>query len=387
MKKIFFILASVLCASASAQTIEDSKFTQENIREAIEHPDFNFSEYVYILHDIDGDGNPEMFIKEKVKCYNAYWALMYNDEGAQVIDERSSGGYEDFAYTSDGYFWHYEEHTGGFSQCESYYKLQNSKVVKTLRCHLEREIGNEEKVTVEYYIDDKKVKDKAYTAATPQGTRFNLYNLEGWKEFESPVSESFIEKGNSVEALVPKGWDKVSSAKGDINHDGHDDLVIIATPNNPDGIYEREDGFMINMNSPLVGIFYGQADGTYQLLRHDSSIVPQQSETFFVDGSGVTINAKGAITISYSTFSSAGSWTNDTNRYVYRYQDGDIYCIGQELSGMNRADHSTTIESYNFLTNKKCTRIVPETGKAREKWSDIEKQPLQLFGGNGDMDE
>ncbi len=182
-------------------------------------------------------------------------------------------------------------------------------------------------------------------------------------------------EGKSAKDVVPASWEKVQSVVKDINKDGIKDLVVIAVPTNADKMFKRDDGFVINMNEPVVAVYLGKKDGGYKLLRKATNVIPAQDEFVFIENTNVAVNSKGVITVSYSTFSSAGSYTNDTRKLQYRYQDGDVYLIGLDDSGYNRATNSTSVVSTNFLTGKK---KVMEGGK--ESWETVAKKPLFKMG-------
>lgn len=158
-----------------------------------EGENFNLNDFVYLLIDVDKDGQPELFVKEKVKEYNTYYAFTLNSKGeVNLVMSRSSGGYEDFSYTEDGYLYHYEEHTGGLSQCSTYYKLENSKVVQTSTYICNQEvIGEGEDMDMEIEESYSVEKDGQIISETEEGynlsittnSHISLYDINDWKDF------------------------------------------------------------------------------------------------------------------------------------------------------------------------------------------------------------
>jgi len=189
------------------------------------------------------------------------------------------------------------------------------------------------------------------------------------------------EEGRDTTDIVPQGWNIMGSAIGDVNNDGLKDLVLLVLPDYEDQIIIRDmDNYKFNCNEPIAAIYFGQANNTYKLFRQATNIVPAGSDTFFIEDSQVSVNEKGVITFGYQTFSSMGSWTNDNNKFIYRYQNGDIYLIGKEIGSLDRHDQSTTNDSYNFLTHKKLTTTTLENGKTKKRWTNLKSSPLKTFG-------
>lgn len=195
------------------------------------------------------------------------------------------------------------------------------------------------------------------------------------------AQSSLAQQGTAVNDLVPAGWERIQTAKGDINHDGVVDLVVMAFPNHSDKMLTRDDGFVINMNEPVVAVYMGQQNGVYKLYRQSTNIVPAQDEYNFIETFDVNVTAKGVLNVIYSTFSSAGSWGNNTITLTYRFQDGDLYLIGQSEESFNRATHDVEVYSHNYLTGKACSSIKRDKGRSpKEKWENIGKKPLVPFG-------
>ena len=149
--------------------------------------EFKPEEYVYKLVDLDRNGSPELLImKEKVRHYNWYGVYSYVDGVAELICERISGGLADYAYYSDGFVRYYEEHSGGLSFEEVYYKLEEGKVVAYVEHSVNRngwdddELEENRSLTI---LDKSKPRSEKIEDYYPKGKAHSLYDIKDWESF------------------------------------------------------------------------------------------------------------------------------------------------------------------------------------------------------------
>lgn len=186
--------------------------------------------------------------------------------------------------------------------------------------------------------------------------------------------------GISAEEMLPKGWTLLASEGEDINHDYIPDLVLVALPDNKENIITREDGYVKNMNEPVVAIYFGSG-GVYHWWGSSIAIIEPESEFSSLDEVSVSVSAKGVVSIGYKMFYSAGGWDVPSHKFVYRYQNDGLYLIGYDCKTFNRATFEEQTVSYNFLTHKKQTITKKNGAKSgKEKWEKIAKEDLLEFG-------
>ena len=149
--------------------------------------EFKPEEYVYKLVDLDRNGSPELLImKEKVKQYNWYGVYSYVDGVVELICERISGGLADYAYYSDGFVRYYEEHSGGLSFEEVYYKLEEGKVVAYVKHTVSRgawdddEFEESRTLTI---LDKSTPRSEKIEDYYPKGKAYSLYDIKDWESF------------------------------------------------------------------------------------------------------------------------------------------------------------------------------------------------------------
>lgn len=171
---------------------------------------------------------------------------------------------------------------------------------------------------------------------------------------------------------------------GDLNKDGFKDKVVVSFPRDPEKISVRDDGYEYDFNRPVLSIYFGDANGKYKLWKTYKELLPyQQDEFLFIENLAVDVSPKGILTISYSTFASAGSYGAPSFNYVYRFQDNDFYLIGKDETEFSRSSGNSVTVSTNYLTCKKQTvtdNMFDESAKPKEKWERIPKQPLERLG-------
>ncbi|MCQ2974141.1 MAG: hypothetical protein MJ211_04955 [Bacteroidales bacterium] len=367
MKKYIFILALLFCASFSfAQNLP---FSVKNLEEILQVDDIY--NYVYILQDIDGDKNPELFVKEKVKDYNNHWGLTINNGKLDIIIERESPCYTEYGYTDDGYFYMNVEKGGGHNY-DWYKKLKNSKVVLELSYSYDEEVVEEGddgdmdiQVTDSYYVSDGEDTEENYSANLPKGNYFSFYDLDGWKSFpaQSYNNSNFLAQQGQKFALVPSKWE-TQFVEADFNKDAIQDLALLTFPTDKN-------------QDPIVAIYFGQKDKTYKLFSKNENLVSAYSvdeynERIGGGGGSISVNAKGVITVRCEDDDPATDLGYTS--MLFRYQNGDFYMIGKGVHEYDRMSHTGYHESYNFSTNK---IQIKQDGKP-DTWKDIEV-PLKKF--------
>lgn len=187
---IFVVCAVALLLSAFCPQPEKKLSLQEAIGKMWPkeyNEEFKPEEYVYKLVDLDRNGSTELLImKEKVRHYNWYGVYSYVDGVVELICERISGGLADYAYYSDGFVWYYEEHSGGLSFEEVYYKLEEGKVVAYVEHSVNRngwDDDEQEESRTLTILDKSKPRSEKIEDYYPKGKAYSLYHIKDWESF------------------------------------------------------------------------------------------------------------------------------------------------------------------------------------------------------------
>lgn len=176
---------------------------------------------------------------------------------------------------------------------------------------------------------------------------------------------------------------KCEEKYGDINKDGIGDIALISFVHFKEFISFDENGDTLDANQPVLAIFFGNKNGQYDCFKQYDKVLPFSEVKYHTIDYSLDVSDKGVITIDLDHFSSMGGWANTSYRYVFRYQNGDIFLIGREEDSFMRNSGEGTKTSINYLTSRKQVttyNMFDEKVRPKEKWTRIPRKPLRLMG-------
>ncbi len=195
------------------------------------------------------------------------------------------------------------------------------------------------------------------------------------------IAQELKSNGYDAGDIVPNGWESIFKT-GDLNNDGIADLVLIATPCNSDKMKTRDDGYVYNFNQPILAIYWGDRNGGFNLFKQYDNVVPARPDEFMDITPSIEIDNKGTLRIILEFFASAGSWTQPTTTHVFRYQNGDFYLIGKDVTELERTTGKTVVTSENYLTYRRIVTTERPRRKPSSKKTRLPKNPLKQIGFN-----
>jgi len=163
------------------------------------------------------------------------------------------------------------------------------------------------------------------------------------------------EEGDSIENLIPKEWEILSTSTGDLNKDGINDLVfaIQNTDKNNFNIHDGPGRDTINLNPRILGIYFRNKNGQLiKKLQSDKFIILQDSPTMDEPFDGIEILKNGILKVDFHFWFSAGSWSMSSHSYKFRFQNEKFELIGYDSSERHRGTGETTDYRINFSTRK-----------------------------------
>lgn len=158
---------------------------------------------------------------------------------------------------------------------------------------------------------------------------------------------------------VPKNWKIVSTAKGDLNKDGIEDLVLIVKDNDASNRIKNESlgPGILDVNSRNLLILFKDKSGNYTLADSNSNgFIP--SENLAEDPcledpfNGVSI-VKNILILKFNYWYSCGSSSSSSITYKFRYQNNNFELIGADYSSYSRFTGDQWNTSINFSIKKK----------------------------------
>lgn len=197
-----------------------------------------------------------------------------------------------------------------------------------------------------------------------------------------PSAMNSSQAATSYDLTTLRSWAS-TVANGDVNRDGIDDILIIATPHFKEMLTLNELGDTIDANKHVLAIFFGNGNGGYTCKFQSEDVLPVSENTYHILDFTLDVNAKGVFSIRISHFSSVGGWGNTNESYVFRYQNNDFFLIGEDEDYYMRNTGEATKTSINYLTHRKQVidyNVFDDTVKPKEKWSRIPSQPLRRLG-------
>ena len=204
---------------------------------------------------------------------------------------------------------------------------------------------------------------------------------------------NLLKTGVDVTKFVPDGWEIEMQAKGDLNKDGIEDVVLVLRENNPENVIKNDDPGeqLFNTNPRILAVLFGKKDGGYNLIENNHTLIPRRTDPVILDyltgvGDGGVSIQQGTLTVKMGIFSSAGSWGMSSISYTFRWQNNKFELIGYDSTTTNRA--SAEIKSININYSTRKVKIVcgnfTSDSDGKVSWQKLSSNKIWTIDSIGD---
>lgn len=194
------------------------------------------------------------------------------------------------------------------------------------------------------------------------------------------------EAGNA-QGFVPNGWSMEHSARGDLDRDGRDDLLLVLRMRDPRNIL-RNDGLgtdELDTNPRLLVVAFREG-ARYRRVLQDHTLIPRHDDPVADDylAEDPVAIVRGTARIRLHFWRSAGGWGTWNRRFTFRWQDGCFRLVGFDHDQLQRNSGFTERTSINYLTR----RATVEEGSiehddVQTRSLDLPRAPLQCLAEVG----
>lgn len=146
---------------------------------------------------------------------------------------------------------------------------------------------------------------------------------------------------------IPKGYTKITEARGDLDKDGEDEVVIVFDTDKKESENESYSG-----RKDYKRIFYILKDdhGSLKVWKENSTLLYSSGMGFYPDDNMLEVQIKNNCLVVNQQFFTNSRHTQ-AYRHTFRFQNGDFYLIGSHDNFNDTCDFDFTNE-INFSTGK-----------------------------------
>lgn len=176
------------------------------------------------------------------------------------------------------------------------------------------------------------------------------------QDFNRPKNSDYPnlpKSGKSINDFVPKDWETVGKAQGDLNGDKIEDSALVIKAN-LSKFLNKNDGLGSNpfdTNPRILVILFQDQDGYRIAKQSNTFIVAPDSPTQLEPFQELRIK-NGVLELRFELFSSAGSWSMTSSSYRFKFLNGEFVLIGADKTDSMRNSGEMESRSYNFLTSR-----------------------------------
>jgi len=190
---------------------------------------------------------------------------------------------------------------------------------------------------------------------------------------------SIRKSGKALADFVPKGFEIVMAAEGDLNGDGIADAAVHVIGKFERFIKYSEWGSGWDLNPRILFVVFGDREKNYRVVKQSNTfILSPYSLSHSEPLTDISIK-NGILKFDFELWQSMGSWSATEASYKFRFQNGDFKLIGVDRWDYQRNSSEGTFESYNFLTRR--VKVTDKQGDnvVKVAWKSFPYSRLQTF--------
>lgn len=194
-------------------------------------------------------------------------------------------------------------------------------------------------------------------------------------------------------SFVPEGWRLEQTHDGDLDGDGHDDLVLVLKMDDAGNRIDNK-GYgsdVFDSNPRMLVVAFAVESSGYRRVLASHALVPRPYSPVLddflweVEGGGVEIEG-GALHVALHMWASAGTWFTTNTGFTFRYREGCFRLVGYDKRSMHRASGEIETVSVNYLTRRawQSQSSISDEGEPERSWIRLQKRPLRCLEEVGD---
>jgi hypothetical protein len=205
---------------------------------------------------------------------------------------------------------------------------------------------------------------------------------QAWKTPTTSDFPTLIKDAKDVRSFIPKNWNVVARADGDLNSDRLPDTVLIVRGSLQKFLWKDQylsDYF--DTNPRILMIIFQTRAKTFRLVESSNTfIIPPDNPSMEEPFKSVRIK-KGVLNFSFTEWYSSGTWYTADRTYRFKLLGGQFKLIGADKSESMRNSGEVETRSYNFITDRLKLTISNYDKKVRprSKWRHFDIGPLKTF--------
>jgi hypothetical protein len=212
------------------------------------------------------------------------------------------------------------------------------------------------------------------------------FQVASGQDFNFPTSADYPilpKKSKNINDFVPKHWEIIARADGDLDGDKNPDCVLITQANYARFLNKNEGfgGNVLDTNPRMLIILFKSDNGQYKIAKQSNTFIvipdsPIMTEPF----TSVKIR-NDVLELGFELWYSAGTWWAAEYSYKFKFSNREFQLIGVDKTELWRNTGKKETRSYNFLTGKMnvTTGDIEVEKRSKPIWKTFKLKKMKTF--------